>query len=203
MTATRRHFAFCRGSASFRGLWRKPFLMSTIDLAASPADLRALAEQSNAWPFEQAKAIVARLKKTAKGRGAVRDRLRPVGPAAYRHLRRGRAHHHGAPRLSRADRGQDQDAAARVFRRHGRPAQGAGQRAEQGDADVASRQAADAGFPIRSPTNIRRSARTTMRGCAPSSTPSDSTTSSPARPTTTRRESSTPRCCACWSGSTR
>src|ERR671911_1965382 len=40
--------------------------MSVIDLAASPSDLRALAEQSNAWPFEQAKAIVARLKKTPK-----------------------------------------------------------------------------------------------------------------------------------------
>ena len=40
--------------------------MSTIDLAASPGDLRALAEQSNAWPFEQAKAIVARLKKSPK-----------------------------------------------------------------------------------------------------------------------------------------
>src|SRR6202140_3206472 len=43
-----------------------PSLMSTIDLAASPGDLRALAEQSNAWPFEQAKAIVARLKKRPK-----------------------------------------------------------------------------------------------------------------------------------------
>src|SRR5258708_10895783 len=40
--------------------------MSTIDLAASPSELRALAEQSNAWPFEQAKAIVARLKKRQK-----------------------------------------------------------------------------------------------------------------------------------------
>src|SRR3954452_13065079 len=39
--------------------------MSTIDLP-SPSDLRSLAEQSNAWPFEQAKAIVARLKKTPK-----------------------------------------------------------------------------------------------------------------------------------------
>src|SRR6202163_4246012 len=39
--------------------------MSTIDLA-SPSDLRSLAEQSNAWPFEQAKAIVARLKKQPK-----------------------------------------------------------------------------------------------------------------------------------------
>ena len=36
--------------------------MSTID-PISPSDLRALAEQSNAWPFEQAKAIVTRLKK--------------------------------------------------------------------------------------------------------------------------------------------
>src|ERR1700686_3195183 len=43
-----------------------PSLMSTIDLAANPNDLRALAEQSNAWPFEQAKAIVARLKKRPK-----------------------------------------------------------------------------------------------------------------------------------------
>src|ERR1700694_2658214 len=40
--------------------------MSTIDLAASPSDLRALAEQSNAWPFEQARQIVSRLQKTPK-----------------------------------------------------------------------------------------------------------------------------------------
>src|SRR5260370_38964566 len=40
--------------------------MSTIDLAVSPSDLRTLAEQSNAWPFEQAKQIVARLKKKPK-----------------------------------------------------------------------------------------------------------------------------------------
>src|SRR5471030_374719 len=33
---------------------------------STPNDLRSLAEQSNAWPFEQAKAIVARLKKTPK-----------------------------------------------------------------------------------------------------------------------------------------
>src|SRR5216684_81523 len=35
-------------------------------MSANPNDLRALAEQSNAWPFEQAKAIVARLKKRPK-----------------------------------------------------------------------------------------------------------------------------------------
>ncbi|MFO1109523.1 MAG: lysine--tRNA ligase [Bradyrhizobium sp.] len=39
--------------------------MSTAELA-TPSDLRSLAEQSNAWPFEQAKAIVARLKKKPK-----------------------------------------------------------------------------------------------------------------------------------------
>ncbi|WP_441244614.1 lysine--tRNA ligase [Tardiphaga sp. 768_D3_N2_1] len=40
--------------------------MSTPDPTMSPSDLRALAENSNAWPFEQAKALVARLKKTPK-----------------------------------------------------------------------------------------------------------------------------------------
>src|ERR1700741_471644 len=41
--------------------------MSTSDPAVpSPSELRAVAEQSNAWPFEQAKAIVARLKKQPK-----------------------------------------------------------------------------------------------------------------------------------------
>src|SRR5471030_3176213 len=40
--------------------------MSTIDLAASPNELRALAEQSNAWTFEQARQIVARCKKKPK-----------------------------------------------------------------------------------------------------------------------------------------
>src|SRR4051812_26304471 len=39
--------------------------MSTTELT-TPNDLRMLAEQSNAWPFEQAKAIVARLKKKPK-----------------------------------------------------------------------------------------------------------------------------------------
>src|ERR1700712_5052146 len=53
--------------------------MSTIDLAASPSDLRALAEQSNAWPFEQAKAIVARLKKSPKDEGLFETGYGPSG----------------------------------------------------------------------------------------------------------------------------
>jgi lysyl-tRNA synthetase class 1 len=40
--------------------------MSMPELTGNPNDLRSLAEQSNAWPFEQAKAIVARLKKKPK-----------------------------------------------------------------------------------------------------------------------------------------
>ena len=40
--------------------------MSTVELSATASDLRSVAEQSNAWPFEQAKAIVARLKKKPK-----------------------------------------------------------------------------------------------------------------------------------------
>src|SRR5450631_4511011 len=40
--------------------------MSTIDLAASPSELRSLAAQSGAWPFEEARKIVARLKKRPK-----------------------------------------------------------------------------------------------------------------------------------------
>src|SRR5579864_2599373 len=39
--------------------------MSTA-VIANPANLRELAEQSHAWPFEEARKIVARLKKTPK-----------------------------------------------------------------------------------------------------------------------------------------
>src|SRR3974390_3391743 len=40
--------------------------MSVADLSAAASDLRAFAEQSGAWPFEQARAIGARLKKKPK-----------------------------------------------------------------------------------------------------------------------------------------
>src|SRR5207248_865621 len=59
-----RDFAFWCGTASFAV--RRTVEMSTIDVAATPGDLRSLAEQSNAWPFEQAKQIVARLQKKPK-----------------------------------------------------------------------------------------------------------------------------------------
>src|ERR1700684_2456532 len=57
--------------------------MSTIALAASPSDLRALAEQSNAWPFEQARQIVARLGQKSKDEGLV---AAGYGPAGLPHI---------------------------------------------------------------------------------------------------------------------
>ena len=128
--------------------------MSVTDTAASLARNRRAIERLAVRGGAQDRRAA---EEEAEGRGDFRDRLRPVGPAAYRHLRRGRAHHHGAPRLPRAHRRQDQDAADRLLRRHGRPAQGAGQRAEQGDAGAASRQAADQGArSVRHASELRR-----------------------------------------------
>ena len=156
---------------------------------------RSLAQAARAWPFEEARKLVARTggKVPAKGYRAARNRLRPVRPAAYRHVRRGRAHHHGAPGLQAPERYPD--AAVLLLRRHGRAAQGARQRAQQGDAGGPSRQAAHRRCPIRSATSIRASARPTTRGCAPSSIPSASSTSSSRRPIGTSRAAST-RCCS-------
>jgi len=61
--------------------------MSAIDPPA-PSDLRALAEQSNAWRSSRRSDCCAP-EKESKGRGPVLDRLWPVGAAAYRHFRRG------------------------------------------------------------------------------------------------------------------
>ena len=110
----------------------------------SPSDLACARRTIQRLAVRAGESDCRAAEKESKGRGAVRDRLRSVGAAAYRHLRRGRAHHHGAPCLSRADRGQDQDPAAGVLRRHGRPAQGAGQRPQSRHDGGPSRQAADA-----------------------------------------------------------
>ena len=92
----------------------------------------------------------------ADRRHHLRDRLRPVRLAAYRHVRRGRAHDHGAPCLPRAHRGQDPDAADLLLRRHGRLAQGAGQRPKSRDAGRASWAPADpSARPVRRPSELR------------------------------------------------
>ena len=92
-----------------------------------------------------------------QGRGYLRDRLRTVRPAAYRHLRRGRAHHDGAACLPRAHRRQGEDAADRLFRRHGRAAQSPRQHPREGDGGAPSRQAADEGArSVRHASELRR-----------------------------------------------
>jgi hypothetical protein len=78
-----------------------------------------------------------------------RNRLRPVGAPAPRHLRR------GGPHLVRAAGAEDGRAACRVeadrlLRRHGRPPRSAAERAEPRDAEAAPRQAAHVGArPVR------------------------------------------------------
>ncbi len=164
------------------------------EIEITPA-LREAAERSKAWPFEEARKIVARLEQARRSgaRHPVRDRLRPVGPAPYRHLRRGGADDHGADRLPRPHRRPHPDPAPLLLRRHGRAPQGSRQRAEQGDDAAISQPAADRASPTRS-ASTRASAPTTMPGSAASSTASASPTSSPAPPTTTAPAASTRRC---------
>ena len=176
--------------------------MSTIDLAASPSDLRSLAEQSNAWPFEQAKAIVARLKKSPKDEVLFETGYGPSGLphiGTFGEVARTTMVRH-AFRVLTEDKiktrllafSDDMDGLRKV----------PDNVPNKEMLETASRQAADAGAgSVRNASVV--SARTTMHGCARSSTLSASTTSSRARPITTPRASSTRRCCACWSGSTR
>ena len=177
--------------------------MSTIDLAASPSDLRALAEQSNAWPFEQAKAIVARLKKKPKDEVLFETGYGPSGLphiGTFGEVARTTMVRH-AFRVLTEDKiktrliafSDDMDGLRKV------PDNVPNK--EMLTSHLGKPLTPDARSVLA--TNIRRSARTTMRGCARSSTRSASTTNSPARPTTTRRASSTRRCCACWSASSR
>ena len=73
----------------------------------------------------------------------------------------------------------------RLLGRHGRPAQGAGQRPEHGMlvAPHLDKPLTAGARPVRHACELRRS--TTTRACAPSSTPSASTTSSCRRPSAT------------------
>src|SRR3984893_16173410 len=118
--------------------------MSNVAVAETASSLRALAEQSAAWPFEEARKLVARLKRKPKDEvifatgygpsglphigtfgGVARTTLaRPARPPAPLPVRGGRPHPHGPPRHPRALRRQDQDPSDRLLGRHGRLAQG-------------------------------------------------------------------------------
>ncbi len=167
--------------------------MSTTDLAASPSDLRILAEQSNAWPFEQAKAIVARLKKMPKDEVLFETGYGPSGLphiGTFGEVARTTMVRH-AFRVLTEDKiktrllafSDDMDGLRKV------------------PDNVPNKEmlAQHLGKPLTQvPDPFSHeslvSARTTMRGCARSSIRSVSTTNSPVRPTTTSRAASTRRC---------
>jgi len=125
------------GGGSYERAVRKN-IMSVGEPAAS---LRELAEQSSAWPFEEARKIVARLKKQPKDEVIFETGYGPSGLPHIGTFGEVARTTMVRQRLPGADRRQDQDAADRLLRRHGWAPQGARQRAEQGDADPASRQA--------------------------------------------------------------
>ena len=143
--------------------------MSVIDLAFSPSDLRALAEQSNAWPFEQAKAIVARLKKSPKDEVLFETGYGPSGLphiGTFGEVARTTMVRH-AFRVLTEDKiktrllafSDDMDGLRKV----------PDNVPNKELLEQQSRQAADQGArSVRHPSEA--SARTTMRGCAPSST---------------------------------
>ena len=162
--------------------------------SASPSDLRALAEQSNAWPFEQAKAIVARLKKKPKDEVLFETGYGPSGLphiGTFGEVARTTMVRH-AFRVLTEDKiktrliafSDDMDGLRKV----------PDNVPNKEMLSEASRQAADQGAgSVRHAFQFRRAQQ-----CAAArrfSIPSASTTNSPARPTTTRRESSTRRCC--------
>ena len=165
--------------------------MSTIDLTTSPSDLRALAEQSNAWPFEQAKAIVARLKKKPKDEVLFETGYGPSGLphiGTFGEVARTTMVRH-AFRVLTEDKiktrllafSDDMDGLRKV------------------PDNVPNKEMLSEylGKPLtKVPDPLARipaSAPITMRGCGRFSIPSASTTNSQARLTTTRRESSTRR----------
>ena len=100
------------------------------------------------------RAAEAGRERAAQGPRAVRDGLRPLGAAAYRHLRRGAADDHDPARL-RGDLGHPH-AAGGVLGRPRRDAEGPRQRAQPGDAAPAPAAAADHGArPVRDARELR------------------------------------------------
>ena len=164
-----------------------------MSVAEVQASLRDLAENSNAWPFEEARKIVARLKKKPKDEVIFETGYGPSGlphigtfgevarTTMVRHAFRVLTDDKVKTRLIAFS--DDMDGLRKV------------------PDNVPNKEmlAQDLGKPLTQvPRSVlarmRASARTTMRGCAPSSTRSASTTSSCRRPIATSRAVSTPRC---------
>ena len=167
-----------------------------------PASLREVAEQSNAWPFEEARKIVARLKRRPKDEVIFETGYGPSGlphigtfgevarTTMVRHAFRVLTDDKVKTRLIAFSDDMD------------------GLRKVPDNVPNKDMLATHLGKPLsRVPDPFSNEypsfGAPTMRGCAPFSTSSASSTSSCPRPTATCRAASTPRCCACWSASTR
>ena len=176
--------------------------MTTADVQM-PAALRELAETSNAWPFEEARKIVARLKKRPKDEVIFETGYGPSGLphiGTFGEVARTTMVRH-AFRVLTDDKiktrliafSDDMDGLRKVPDNVPNKEMLA----------AASRQAADAGAGPVLERISARSARTTTRGCAPSSTISASSTNSCPRPNATSPAASTRRCSPCSSASRR
>ena len=165
--------------------------MSTIEAHAA---LREIAENSNAWPFEEARKIVARLKKQPKDEVIFETGYGPSGLphiGTFGEVARTTMVRH-AFRVLTEDKiktrliafSDDMDGLRKVPDNVPEP----------GHDGAASRQAAVArARPVLERVSVVRR-RTTMRGCARSSISSASSTSFCRRPSATRPAASTPRC---------
>ena len=119
-------------------------------------DLRAAALASKAWPYEEARKLLKRWPDGKPAGGPVIFET-GYGPSGLPHIgtfnevARTTFVRHAYEELTGSA-----DAADRVQRRHGRAAQGPGQRPEPGDAGRESRQAADANpRPVRHARKLR------------------------------------------------
>ena len=106
--------------------------MSTSEAAVSSA-----LSEARAWPFEEARRLIKRLEKLKGGADKTVIFETGYGPSGLPHIgtfgevARTSMVRHAFEVLTE---GTLQDAAHLLLRRHGRPAQGARQRAQQGDA---------------------------------------------------------------------
>ena len=129
-------------------------------MTSSAADaLPAALQDAKSWPFEEARRLIARLDKLKGGADKTVIFETGYGPSGLPHIgtfgevARTSMVRHAFEMLTE---GQAQDAAHLLLRRHGRPAQGAGQRAEPGDAARRTRQAADQrARPVRQVRELR------------------------------------------------
>ena len=105
----------------------------TAAVLENASDLREVAEQSHAWPFEEARKIVARLQRNPKPEVIFETGYGPSGLphiGTFGEVARTTMVRH-AFRVLTGD--ADKNPPDRILRRHGRPAQGAGQHPQQGD----------------------------------------------------------------------